>query len=94
MEDPPDLSRHHLCDDEEICKTASGFTPFSLNHSVESVLPMKDHILSSCLANDLCLGKGAYLFADSDDRLLKKLRNGIHLKRVYARYNHYESLMV
>ena len=41
MEDPPDLSRHHLRDDGEICKTTSGFTPFPLNHSVELVLPIK-----------------------------------------------------
>ena len=84
MEDPPDLSRHHLQDDREICKTTFNFTPFPLNHSVELVLPIKDQILSPRLAKDLRLGKGAYLFADSDGRLLKKPRNGIHLKRVYA----------
>ena len=84
MEDPPDLSQQHLRDDRDICKTTSGFTPFPLNHSVESVLPIKDQISSSRLANELRLGKGAYLFVDSDGRLLKKLRNGLHLKRVYA----------
>ena len=41
VEDPPDLSRHHLRDDRDICKTSFGFTPFPLNHSVESVLPIK-----------------------------------------------------
>ena len=50
VEDPPNLSRHHLRDDGEICKTAFGFTPFHLNHSVELVLPIKDQILSPCLA--------------------------------------------
>ena len=84
VEDTIDLWRHHLCDDGEICKTASGFTPFPLNHSVESILPIKYHILSSLLANDLRLGKGAYLFTDSNGRLLKKLCNGLHLKRFYA----------
>ena len=84
VEDPPDLSRHHLRDEGDICKCAFGFTPFPLNHSVELVLPIKDHISSSRLANDLCLGKGAYLFTNSDGRLLKKPRNGIHLKIVYA----------
>ena len=66
MEDPPDLSRHHLRDDGDICKIAFSFTPFPLNHSVESVLPIKDQILSSRLTNDLHLVKGAYLFVDSD----------------------------
>ena len=94
VEDPPDLSRHHLRDDGNICKTTFGFTPFPLNHSVEPVLPIKDQILSSHLANDLCLGKGAYLFADLDGQLLKKPHNGLQLKRVYALYNHYESLIV
>ena len=42
MEDPPDLSWHHLCDDREIYKNSFGFTPFPLNHSMESVLPIKD----------------------------------------------------
>ena len=93
MEDPPNLSRHHLRDDGETYKTAFGFTPFPLNHSVESVLPIKDQILSSLLANDLRLGKGAYLFADSDGWLLKKPHNGLHLNRFYAWYNHYESLI-
>ena len=41
MEDPPDLSQHHLHNDGEICKTTLGFTPFLLNHSVELVLPVK-----------------------------------------------------
>ena len=31
MSSPPDLSRHHLRDDADICKTAFGFTPFPLN---------------------------------------------------------------
>ena len=42
VEDPPDLSRNHLRDDGEICKTAFSFTPFPLNHSMELVLPIKD----------------------------------------------------
>ena len=84
VENPPDLSRHHLRDDGEIYKTAFGFTPFPLNHSVESVLSIKDQIPSSRLANDLPLSKGAYLFTGLDGRLLKKPRNGIHLKRAYA----------
>ena len=84
VEDPPNLSWHHFCNDREIWKTASGFTTFPLNHSMELVLPIKDQIQSPCLANDLCLGKGAYLFADSDGRLLKIPHNGLHLKRVYA----------
>ena len=84
VEDPLDLSQHHLRDDGEICKTASNFTPFPLNHSVESVLPTKDQISSSRLANDLHLGKGAYLFANLDGQLLKKPHNGLHLKRVYS----------
>ena len=58
VEDPPDLSRHHLCDDGEICKTTFGFTTFPLNHIMESVLPIKDQILSPYLANDLRLSKG------------------------------------
>ena len=66
MEDPLGIPQHHLCDDREICKTTFGFTPFPLNHSMESVLPIKDQISSSHLANDLRLGKGAYLFVDSD----------------------------
>ena len=66
MEDPPDLSWHHLHDDGDICKTTFGFTPFPLNHSVELVLHIKDQILSSRLANDLHLSKGEYLFVDSD----------------------------
>ena len=84
VEDPPDLPQHHLNDDGEIYKTASVFTPFPLNHSVESVLPIKDQISSSRLANDLRLSKGAYLFTESDGQLLKKLCNGLHLKRVYS----------
>ena len=84
VEDPPNLSRHHLSDDGEICKTTSDFTSFPLSHSVESFLPIKYQILSPHLANDLHLGKGAYLFPDSDGRLLTKPRNGLHLKRVYA----------
>ena len=66
VEDPPNLSWHHVRNDGEICKTTSSFTPFPFNHSVESVLPMKDQISSSYLSNDLSLGNGAYLFADSD----------------------------
>ena len=42
VEYPPNLSRHHLRNDEDICNTAFGFTPFPLNHSVELVLPIKD----------------------------------------------------
>ena len=42
MEDPPDLSRHHLHDDREIHDTTFDFTPFHLNHNVELVLPIKD----------------------------------------------------
>ena len=84
MEDPPDLSWHHLHDDREICKTTVSFTPFPLNHSVESILPIKDQIPSPCFANELRLGKGAYLFTDSDGRLLNKSLNGLYLKRVYA----------
>ena len=84
VEDPLDLSWHHLCDDGEISRTTFDFTPFHLNHSVESILPIKDHISSSCLANDLHLGKGAYLFAESDGCLLNKLHNGLYLKRVYS----------
>ena len=66
MDDPLYLSWHHLRDDGEICKTAFDFTPFPLNHIVELVLFIKDQIPSPCLAKDLHLGKGAYLFADSD----------------------------
>ena len=84
MEDPPNLSWHHLHDDGEICKTTSGFTPFPLNHSVESVLPIKDQIPSSCLANDLLLGKGAYTLIDSDGQLLENPCNGLYLKKFYA----------
>ena len=84
MEDPPDLSQHHLRKDGEICKTTSSFTPFPLNHSVELVLPILNKILSPHLANDLHLSKGEYLFIDSYGRLLKKPCNGLHLKRVYA----------
>ena len=50
VEDPPNLSRHHLRDDIDICKTTFCFTPFHLNHSVESFLPIKDQILSPFLA--------------------------------------------
>ena len=67
MEDPPNLSQHHLSDDGEIYKTSSIFIPFPLSHSVESVLPIKYKIPSPCLTNDLHLGKGSHLFADSDD---------------------------
>ena len=84
MEDPHDLSQHHLCDEGDICKTAFNFTPFPLNHSVELVLPIKDQISSARLANDLHLDKGAYLFADSDGWISKNACNGLHLKRVYA----------
>ena len=84
VEDPPNLSWNHLHDDEEICKTASGFTPFHLNHSVESVLPIKDQIPSPRLSNDLCLGKGAYLLIDSDGQLLENPHNGLYLKKIYA----------
>ena len=84
VEDPPDLFQHHLRDDGEICKTAFGFTPFHLNHSMELVLPIKDQIPSSRLANDLRLGKGAYLFVDSDGQLLENPRNGLYLKKFYA----------
>ena len=84
VEDPPDLSWHHLRNDGEICKTTSGFTPFPLNHSVESVLFIKDQIPSPCLANDPHLGKGPYLFIDSDGQLLENPRNGLYLKRFYA----------
>ena len=94
VEDPPDLSQYHLRNDGEICKTTSSFTPFPFNHSVEFVLHIKYQILSSRLANDLFLDKGEYLFANSDGQLLKNPRNGLHLKRVYAWYNHYESLIV
>ena len=85
VEDPPDLSWHHLHDDREICKTTSYFiTPFPLNQSVESTLPIKYHIPSPCLSNDLHLGKGAYLFVDSDGQLLENLCNGLYLKKFYA----------
>ena len=93
MEDPPDVSRHHLHDDGEIYKTTSSFTPLPLNHSVESVLPIKNQILLPRLTNDLHLDKGAYLFTDSDGRLLRNPRNRLYLKRVYAWYHHYESLI-
>ena len=93
MEYPLDLPHNYLHDDGEIYKTTSGFTPFPLNHSVESVLSIKDQIPSPRLANDLHLSKGAYLFADSYGRLLKNPHNGLHLKRVYAWYNHYKSLI-
>ena len=66
VEDRSDLSWYHLHDDGDICNTAFGFTPFLLNHSVELVLHIKYYILSSHLANDLRLSKGAYLFADSE----------------------------
>ena len=81
-EDPPDLSWHHLRDDKEICKTTFGFTPFPLNHSMESVLPIKDQIPSPRLANDLRLGKGAHLFIDFDGKLLENRCNGLYLKRL------------
>ena len=84
VEDPPDLSRHHLHDDWEIYKTTFGFTPFPLNHSMESVLPIKDWILSPRLANDLRLGKGAYTLIDFDGQLLENTRNGLYLKRFYT----------
>ena len=84
VEDPPDLSQHHLHDDREIYKTASGFTPFPLNHSVESVLPIKDQILSSRLANDLHIDKGAYTLIDSNGQLLDNPRNGLYLKQFYT----------
>ena len=84
VEDPPDLSWHHLHDYGEICNTTFGFTPFPLNHSMESVLPIKDQILSSRLANDLCLGKGAYTLIDSDGQLLENPRNGLYLNIFYA----------
>ena len=84
VENPPDLSRHHLRDDEEIYKTTFGFTPFHLNHSMELVLPIKDQIPSPRLANDLRLGKGAYLFIDSDGQLLENPRNGVYFKKFYA----------
>ena len=84
VEYPPDLSWHHLHDDGDICKNAFSFNLFPLNHSVESIIPIKEHISSSLLDNDLHLNKGAYLFADSDGLLLKKSCNRIYLKRVYA----------
>ena len=84
MEDPPDLSRHHLRDDEDICKTSLGFTPFPLNHSMELVLPIKDQIPSPHLSNDLPLGKGAYLFIDYDGQILENPRNRLYLKKFYA----------
>ena len=79
VEDPPDLSRHHLHDDGDICKIVFGFTPFHLNHNVESVLPIKDHISSPCLSNDRRLDKGAYTLIDSDGQLLENPRNGLYL---------------
>ena len=84
VEYPLDLSQHHLCDDREICKTASVFTPFPLNHSAESVLLIKDQIPSPHLANDLRLGKGAYLFVDYDGQLLENPHNGLDLKKFHA----------
>ena len=84
VEDPPDLSWHHLHDDGEICKTTSGFTLFPLNHSVELVLPIKDKIPSPHLANDLRLRKGAYTLIDSDGQLLENPHNGLYLNKFYA----------
>ena len=84
MQDPLDLSWHHLCDDEEISKPASGFMPFPLNLSVESILSIKDQISSPSLANDLRLGKGAYILIDSDGQLLENPSNGLYLKKFYA----------
>ena len=84
VEDPPGLSWHHLRDEKYICKTASYFTQFPLKHSVESVLPIKDQIPSPHLANDLCLGKGAYLFVNSDGQLSENPRNVLYLKIFYA----------
>ena len=84
VEDPPDLPQHHLCNDREICKTAFGFTPSHLNHSMESILPIKYQIPSPRLANDLHLGKGAYLFIDSDGQLLENPRNRLYLKIFYT----------
>ena len=83
VEDPPNLSWHHLRDDGEICNIASGFTPFPLNHSMESILPIKDQIPSPRLANDLRLGKGAHLI-DSDGQILENPRNGLYLKIFYT----------
>ena len=50
MEYPPDLSRCHLRNDGEICKTTFSFTPFPLNHSVESILSIKkpDFVTQPC----------------------------------------------
>ena len=42
LEDPPNLSWHHLRDDRDICKTTFSFTPFPLNHILESILPIED----------------------------------------------------
>ena len=40
-EDHSNLPSCPFCDDEEILKTAIGFTPFHLIHSVELVLPIE-----------------------------------------------------
>ena len=45
VEDPPDLSRHHFCDDREISKITTGFTTFHLAHGVESGLPIEFQII-------------------------------------------------
>ena len=87
MEDPPDLFWHHLHDDGDICKTTFGFTPFHLNHSMESILPIRDQIPSPCLANYLCLGKGEHLFIESDAQLLENPHNGLYLKKFYAEHH-------
>ena len=50
---------------------------------MESVLPIKDQIPSPRLANDLHLGKGAYLFVDSDGQLLENPRNGLYFNKFY-----------
>ena len=72
------------CDDGDIGKTTSGFTPLPLNHSMESFIPIKDQIPSPRLANDLRLGKGAYLFVESDGQLLENPHNGLYFKKFYA----------
>ena len=46
VEDPPNLSRHHFHDDEEIFETATDFTPFRLVYGVESILPIEFQISS------------------------------------------------
>ena len=84
VEDQPNISQHHLRDDGEICKTAFGFTPFPLNHGVESVLPIEGQISSPHLTNDLFLRKGAHFFVDSDGQLLENPRNGLYLKIFYS----------